>query len=432
MLATIGISIVSILGMFACLIFCPSLKIGRVKLQTFYMAPLLGAIIILCFHLVDYASLWESLTSSSGINPLQILVLFLSMSILSLVLDQAGFFSFLAHKVAQKAKDSQILLFSLLYLLCSLLTIFTSNDIVILTFTPFIIFFSKEGHIDPKPYLISEFVAANSWSMLLLIGNPTNIYLGASFNIDFFSYFKVMWLPAVLSGVAGYMMMLLLCKKPLSQPFIASEENVVLKDPLMSWISLGILSVTIILLAVSSLVSFPMWLISFFGAVAVLICQLIIDIVRKDHLIPLARIMKRPPYAVVPFILSMFILVISLKQAGVTLSIADALDSINPYLGYGLTSFIGANLLNNIPMSVFFTEIISSSSSASLLPVYLSIISSNIGAFLTPIGALAGFMWEGILAEHEEKMPISEFLKYLSPVSLVSLGFAFLGLFIVF
>ena len=72
----------------------------------------------------------------------------------------------------------------------AILTIFTSNDIVILTFTPFICYFSKNAKINPIPYLVAEFAAANTYSMMLIIGNPTNIYLATSASIDFISYFN--------------------------------------------------------------------------------------------------------------------------------------------------------------------------------------------------------------------------------------------------
>ena len=72
--------------------------------------------------------------------------------------------------------------------LVSVLTVFTSNDIIVLTFTPFICHFAKSARIDPLPYLVSEFVAANTWSMALIIGNPTNIYLMSGTGISFLSY----------------------------------------------------------------------------------------------------------------------------------------------------------------------------------------------------------------------------------------------------
>ncbi|MGF3585413.1 MAG: SLC13 family permease, partial [Thermoplasmatota archaeon] len=99
-------------------------------------------------------------------------------------------------------------LFILLYLY---LTIFTSNDIIILTFTPFIYYFTKNAGIDPKLYLIAEFFAANTWSMMLYIGNPTNILLAAAFDLRFDEYFKWMFLPAIVAGLVNMILLYLVC-----------------------------------------------------------------------------------------------------------------------------------------------------------------------------------------------------------------------------
>ena len=37
---------------------------------------------------------------------------------------------------------------------------------------------------------MAEFAAANTWSMMLIIGNPTNIYLATSAGIDFTEYYR--------------------------------------------------------------------------------------------------------------------------------------------------------------------------------------------------------------------------------------------------
>ena len=77
-------------------------------------------------------------------------------------MDCAGFFRYLATAVLQRQNASQLRLFVLLYALVSVLTVFTSNDIIVLTFTPFICYFARDAKIDPIPYLICEFVAANT------------------------------------------------------------------------------------------------------------------------------------------------------------------------------------------------------------------------------------------------------------------------------
>lgn len=77
--------------------------------------------------------------------------LFLSMTFLSVFLDELGFFSFLAVKALEKSGTNQKKLFFYLYFTVSVLTVFTSNDVIILTFTPFICYFSKTPALTPFP-----------------------------------------------------------------------------------------------------------------------------------------------------------------------------------------------------------------------------------------------------------------------------------------
>ena len=85
---------------------------------------------------------------------------------------------------------------------------------------------------------------------------------------------------------------------------------------------------------------------------------------------------------------------------------------------FSFLSAISANLLNNIPMSVLFEQITASATSAS---VYGAIIGSNVGAFITPVGALAGIMWSKILAKYDIKMPFVKFLLYGGAVAIPTL-----------
>lgn len=79
MIAAIIISILSILGMIVCVFACPVLKIKNFEMQTFWFAPTLGAIILLIFGLVDANVVFSSMIENSSVNPLEILVLFISM-----------------------------------------------------------------------------------------------------------------------------------------------------------------------------------------------------------------------------------------------------------------------------------------------------------------------------------------------------------------
>ena len=164
MIATIIISSLTFLTIILSLFLFPKIRIGKQYISTYWMIALLGAIILLLTSLSPAEEVFNQLTVNNSINPLKILVLFFSMTLLSIFLDEFGLFQYLANLAVKNAKGNQYALFFSLYALVAVLTVFTSNDVVILTFTPFICFFCKRAHLNPLPYLIAEFTAANTWS----------------------------------------------------------------------------------------------------------------------------------------------------------------------------------------------------------------------------------------------------------------------------
>ena len=133
----------------------PSIKIGRHYISAYWMAPLAGALLLILGGFVTPEQVWQGLTADSDVNPIKILLLFLSMTLISVFLDNTGFFGKLAMSALKRTGGSQYKLLLTLYALVSVLTVFTSNDIIVLTFTPFICYFAKNARIKALPYLIS-------------------------------------------------------------------------------------------------------------------------------------------------------------------------------------------------------------------------------------------------------------------------------------
>ncbi len=416
--------ITTVVLMICLIVFKPTIRIGKISFQTFWVVTLTGALVVLCTNQIDLSSLWSSLTSGA-MNPLKILVLFISLSMISISLDELNFFNFLSTQALKKSKGSQYKIFFTIYFLVAILTIFTSNDIVILTFTPFIISFSKKAKINPLPFLICEFVNANTYSMLLSIGNPTNIYLAGSENISFAYYLSKMWLPTLFAGLATLGVILLIFRKDLSKKIEDIEiEEVSLKSKPLVIINLVVLGITTIMLVISNYISLEMWIICLSSMIvmSIVLFAYSIKAKNKDYLF---KTYKRLPYNLIPFILSMFILVLALKENGVISYLQEALDylsvnSIAESFCYTISSTLFDNVINNIPMSVLYSSILEGKSE---LAIFSTIIGSNIGAYLTPIGALAGIMWMSILKKHDVNFNFMSFVKYgivLVPAALIS------------
>ena len=411
MIISIIICAVTVAAMIASILFFPKLRIKKLNISLYWVIALVGAVILLIVKHKYAAEVGQAMIANTAINPLKILVLFISMTVLSIFLDELGFFRFLASFILKRAKTGQTKLFIYLYVMVSVLTMFTSNDIIILSFTPFICYFAKNAKIDPIPFLAAEFVAANTWSMALIIGNPTNIYLATASGIDFLSYLKVSILPTLAAGVVAFCMLFILFRKKLRTPIEGEPEQVVIEDKLLLLVGIAHLGICTVMLAIGSYIGVEMWLVSACAVGSLVLFNAVIAIVRKRKPAPLLGCVRRVPYELVPFLLSMFTMIVILTKEGVTGDIANLLGSDFTVLKYGVASFLSANIINNIPMSVLFSSIIGASSASAESAVYATIIGSNICAFFTPIGALAGIMWSSILNNHGYKFSYLNFLK---------------------
>lgn len=425
MIASILIAAVTCIVMILGILLFPKIKVGKIHLDTYWIVALVGAVVTVAAGLVSVESLGNAFTDSSAINPIKILLLFLSMTLISIFLDEVGFFRYLANRALRLAGESQFRTFTILYWTVSILTVFTSNDIVVLTFTPFICYFAKSANIDPKPYLVAEFIAANTMSMLFIIGNPTNIYVATSYGITFIDYFLVMALPTAASALLSFGVLWLLFRQSLREPIKAMPEVVKVEDKPLLFAGLTVLAVTTLFLVVGPYIGVDMWLVSVIAVGVLLLAVLILAAARRKAPKELGRTFARAPWQLVPFVLSMFVLILSLTENGVTEKLGSALGSLGTVWKYGTLSFLSANLINNIPMSVLFSSVAAYLPEGELLRgVYATIVGSNLGAFLTPIGALAGIMWMGLLKKQDVKMSYLDFVKCGSAVALPSLAAA--------
>ena len=412
------------------ILFFPKIKTKYFTVSTYWVISLIGALLLIVSNQIGIKNLFSELTSNSSMNPIKILVLFLSMTVLSIYLDEVGLFKYVANFAIKKAKHNQFKLFVYLYLLVSILTVFTSNDIIILTFTPFICYFAKNTKINPIPFLVTEFVAANTWSLMFLIGNPTNIYIGSKFNINFINYLKVMFIPTMAIGITSFLMLLLIFRKSLNKPIQeVTIEDVFLNKKLLA-IGLIHLCTCTLLLVICSYINIDMWIITLGFSLSLLLCTSIYKLITKQENVYLTKTLKRLPYELIPFVLSMFTIVLSLKENNITVDINKLLNNNYSYISYVASSFLCTNLLNNIPTSVLYSEILVSST-LSIKNIFGVIMTSNLGAILTPIGALAGIMWMSLLKGNGVKFSFKDFVKYGSIIILPTLVIGSIVLYII-
>ena len=103
MIPTIIISVITFISITASILFFPTIKIGKVKIGTYWIIAVIGASLLLAFSFAPIKDVWEQMTNSTTVNPIKILVLFFSMTVLSIFLDEVGLFKFLANIAAKSS-----------------------------------------------------------------------------------------------------------------------------------------------------------------------------------------------------------------------------------------------------------------------------------------------------------------------------------------
>lgn len=425
------------------------------------LPPLLGVLILLASTSLTFnEDVKNGIVGDDHVKPYSILILFMSLAYVCISLDLTGFFAYLALKIAAAAGSSGRKLFIYYFTLASLMTIFTSNDIVILTLTPIICYFTKVTNTDPIPFLFSEFLAANLWSMILYVGNPTNIIVADAYSLSFIGYSRWMALPSIAAGIVLLASLFIMFGARIPKTFVVPAQinpKAYLKDlkgAIFGCVNLGC---CLICLSISQFLSVPMWAITLGFAGAFFIRNILAyvfgilgpdtvetqlnRVTDTDSLINASdyaqeeeetfstgpetltiwSAFKLMPWKVIPFALGMFILVEGLTSSGwidwlasgIASSATGAFSSV--FLMGGL-SILLANMINNQPMTILLTRVLLSKSfdvtgTARTGAMFALILGSNLGACFTLIGALAGIMWANLLVGKGIVISYLDFLK---------------------
>jgi arsenical pump membrane protein len=417
----------------------PRIKIPRSK-KSFQLdygfAPLLGVGILLCVGILssqlDPSVIFIGIVGTSTIRPYMIIILFFSLAYVCISIDLTGFFEYLALTAAKKSGSSGKKLFFYFFLLSSVLTIFTSNDIVILTLTPIIVYFCKYTKTNPVPYLIGQFFAANIWSNMLYIGNPTNIIVAQANRLTFAGYTEVMFFPTIAAGLLCYALLLLVFRKDI--PITVTPPDIdpvsALKDPAGAKFSLVMLGTCLAFLSIAPIFDLDMGLICLIFAFIMMGKDIVYEYkvhkrgIEGTHQHSIIVAGKRMPWKIMPFIFGMFIMVeilgetqwISLLAAGFV-SLETNIGPFSSVFFMSYVSSLACNIMNNQPMTILFTRMLQDPAFQAVGPaiqvnMYALISGSNFGANFTLIGALAGIMWSSITAGKGIQIKYKQFAKY--------------------
>jgi len=357
---------------------------------------------------------------------------FIGIIILSMVLDEIGFFEWAAIKMAKLSGGSGNKMFVYILLLGALVAAFFANDGAALILTPILL--AKMKYLKMKPLAIFAFLMAggfigDSASNPLVISNLTNIVTAGYFDIGFMEYAKNMFLPNLLSIIASIAILWIYFRKDIPLKVDVTElpePSSVIKNQTMFKFSWFFLVLLMIGYFIGDYYNLPISLFALGGA--------LIFLAIANHYKAVKPIMtiKAAPWQVVWFSIGLYVVVYGLKNAGLTDVIASWIETLShqgeavAIIGTGFLSGIISSVMNNMPtimiMDIAIDKVGYVGNEAL---VYANILGSNLGPKMTPIGSLATLLWLHVLAQKGVKIGWGEYIKVglviTPPVLLVAL-----------
>ena len=347
----------------------------------------------------DITTVWQIVWNATGT--------FIAIIIISLLLDESGFFEWAALHVARWGKGNGRLLFALIVLLGAAVSALFANDGAALILTPIVMSlllalgFSAAATL---AFVMAAGFIADTASLPLVVSNLVNIVSADFFNISFDRYASVMgWVN--LAAIAASLGMLM---RYFRRSIPARYDRAHVKPPQdairdaatfkAGWVVLALLLVGFFGLEPLGV---PVSGVAASGALVLLV------VAGRGRVISTRKVVRGAPWQIVIFSLGMYLVVYGLRNAGLTGEIASLLNLFaqggvwGAAFGTGLLAALLSSVMNNMPTVLVVALSIDASSATGVVKeamVYANVIGCDLGPKITPIGSLATLLWLHVLA----------------------------------
>ncbi|MEN3210472.1 arsenic transporter [Methylorubrum populi] len=346
---------------------------------------------------------------------------FVALIVISLLLDEAGFFHWAALHIARWGGGRGRRLFPLVVLLGAAIAALFANDGAALLLTPIVLAILLRLNVRPAAalaFIVACGFVADSTSLPLVISNLVNIVSANFFGLTFGRYAAVM-VPVNLVSLAATLVVLWVYFRrdvPATYPVaILERPATAIRDPLVFRAAFPLLAVLLCAYFVTAPFGVPVSLVTGVGAAVLLL------LANRSRVIPIRSVMAGAPWQIVLFSLGMYLVVYGLRNAGLTEELAQGLVWLAGYgpvvatLGTGFSAAILSSVMNNMP-SVLIGAL--SIEQAPDLPqqtrelmIYANVIGCDLGPKFTPIGSLATLLWLHVLARKGQTITWGQYMR---------------------
>lgn len=346
---------------------------------------------------------------------------FIAIIIISLLLDEAGFFKWVALHVARFAKGNGHWLFAFIVLLGAVVSAFFANDGAALILTPIVIAILLALRFSPATtlaFIMAAGFIADTASLPLVVSNLVNIVSADFFKVPFDRYALVMVPVNLVSVLASLVVLYGFYRKDIPNAYAlewVDEPNSAITDKATFTTGWVVLAALLFGFFVFEPMGVPISVIAGLGALVLLI---VAYMGKKLSIMP---VVKNAPWQIVIFSLGMYLVVYGLKNAGLTDYLATLLQGLEQQgllvatVGTGFLSAILSSVMNNMPTVLIQALAIDGAHITSPMikeaMVFANVIGCDLGPKITPIGSLATLLWLHVLATKNIKVSWGYYFK---------------------
>ncbi|HWG59979.1 MAG TPA: SLC13 family permease [Candidatus Acidoferrales bacterium] len=324
------------------------------------------------------------------------LIFLLGIMILVAHFQIAGFFDWIALRMARIARTRLQLLVVLIFA-SGILAAFFVNDTICLVFTPIVLMVCDRLELPPIPYLIALATAANIGSVMSVTGNPQNALVGVSAHFTFLEFLAHLAPVSVIGlGLDALILALVFRRQILGHPLAARVPSIEVRLHRTLLLKCGLAALLVIVLWIMGY-SFPL--------VAIAIGAFILVIGR----VKAQSVYRLVDWELLLFFASLFVVMRGLQASG---AVAALIARFQAGLQAGATSQLFAisgvmlvlsNLVSNVPAVLLMRPIASSLPNSRL--AWLAIAgTSTLAGNATPISSVANLI---VLQQSAGKVTIS-------------------------
>jgi arsenical pump membrane protein len=341
---------------------------------------------------------------------------FIGIIILSMVLDEIGFFEWAALKMAKFSNGNGLKMFIYSILLGAFVSALFANDGAALILTPILLAKMRILNLNIRTivaFLLAGGFISDSASLPFVFSNLTNIVTANYFNIGFVDYFLNMIIPFIVSVIVSIFFLWLLLRKDIPKTVdisLLKDPKSVIKNMKLFYFSWVFLAILLAGYFIGDAYDLPISIFALGGGIIFLIIATISKTVEP------IRIIKDAPWQVVWFSIGLYIVVYGLKNAGLTDYLTIVLKDLSlrgdtlAVIGTGFIAAFLSAIMNNMPTIMIMDIAMHDIGNQAM--IYANIIGCNLGPKMTPFGSLATLLWLHVLAKKGVKISFGQYSKF--------------------